>query len=372
MSTETAPIETKETPAVNPAQGITVNLFGGKKVAKETPAETQEVAKEAPTETPTETPKEAVTEQPKEPKKKDPETNLAAMRKKLEEIEANAKAAAEERDRLKEEYEQFKSKPIELPEDVKTKLSAVEKYEKELQEARAIVRQTNLARDPEFRAKYDVPIQNRIKAMAQVAAQAGVSESEIQSAVRNWNKDRFGEWIDTMTPGQRIEFQAAWQKAEELYIDQQEQLQNADRTWADLEKQRKEAIEAQQKEVLTANERLARDILKQTLARGDAASYEGITEAAEAVLMKAARYEMSPQEVFEQLAANQVLARATQKQAESLKERDAKIAELEKKLAEQEQFISSQAGSVPRTEAAGTTGKTGETYVPPWKRLVVG
>lgn len=367
MPEETAVIDppATETPKAtgNPGQSVTLNLFKGKK-----PAETPEPAK---TEEPTKAPETTTQDAAKKPKANDVETNLGNMRKKLEEYEAQVKATAEERDKIRTEYETFKSKPPELPEEVKTKLTAVEKYEKELADMRALVRQTNLAADPDFREKYDKGIQNRIANMWRVAAAAGITEAEWKSAVSRWDKDKFGEWMDGMSPGQRMEFQAAWLKSEELYQEQQEQLQNADKTLAELEKQRRDAYESQQREVFTRNETLARNIMKSVLANGDAASYEGISEAMESTLLKAARHEVTAEEIFTQLAANQVLARSTQKQAETIKERDTRIAELEQKLAEQEEFIKQHSGSVPRPDAAGRTGDTAEKHVPLWKNVVV-
>lgn len=364
--------EVKETPVSappTPASAITFELFGGKK--DKTAADQLAKEPEVKVETPTEEKKvdAPVTESGK--KKNDAETNLANMRKKLEEYEAQVKAAQDERDRLKGEYEAFKTKPPELPEEIKTKLTAAEEREKELMEARALIRQTNLARDPDFRAKYEQPIQNKIKSMGQIALASGIPDNEWRAAVTSWNRDKFGEWIDAMNPGDRIAFQAAWQKTEELYTEQNDQLQNAEKVWTEMEKQRKDAFEAQQKDVLAGNEKLARQIIKDTLARGDAASYEGITEALEGAVLKAARYELSAEEVFQQIAANQVLARSVQKQDATLKERESKIAELEKKLAEQDEFIKAHAGAVPRETPAGKTSESGDKYVPPWQRIVV-
>jgi len=86
--------------------------------------------------------------------------------------------------------------------------------------------------------------------------------------------------------------------------------------------------------------------------------------------MKAARHEIPAKVIFEQLAGNQVLARVTRKQAGEIEALKAQLAERDKKITEQDAFIANQAGSVPRGDAAGASGSTGEK-TPLWQNIVV-
>jgi hypothetical protein len=295
---------------------------------------------------------------------------MANLRKAREAAESARKAAEEERDRLKTEMETLRTKTPEIPEDVKTKLTAAEKLEQEVQEMRQRLRQTDLARDPEFQEKYNKPITARIGIMGDVAIASGVPVEEWKSAVGNWNEEQFAEWRESMTPVQRVKFDAAWTAAVDLYQQQQEELKNADRSYQELEKQRRTQAEEQQKQYFTQNEQLARTVLSEVLKPDSIKEYEGLTEQAEAIVMKAARHEIPAKDIFQNLAANQILARVTQKQATEITDLKAKLEEQEKKIKEQDEFIQQHAGAVPRGDAAGSTTPT-DTNVPLWKQIQV-
>jgi len=303
-------------------------------------------------------------------KPNDKEHNLGELRKQREAAEAARKTAEEERDRLKAEYEALKGKTPELPDDVKTRLTAVEQLENEAKELRQRIRQTDLARDPEFQQKYNTPITARIGIMGDVALASGVSTEEWKSAVSNWNEEQFAEWREGMTPVQKVKFDAAWTSAVDLYQQQQVELKNADVTYAELEKTRKADAEKQQLQYFSQNEQLAKQILSDTIKPETLKEYEDLGGAAEAILLKAARHEIPAKDIFQQLAANQVLSRVTVKQKTRIDELEAQLAERDKKLGEQEQFIAQHAGSVPRGDAAGKVTPT-DDKTPIWQQIVV-
>jgi hypothetical protein len=303
-------------------------------------------------------------------KPSDKEHNMAELRKAREAAESARKEIEAERDRLKAEFEEFRKKPAELPEDVKSKLTKTEEYEKQLAEMRSTLRQTDLSRDPEFQAKYNKPITDRISVMGQTALAAGVPETEWKNAVGNWNEDQFAEWSEAMTPIQRVKFNAAWQAAVGLYQEQQSELKNADTAYAEMLKKRQADQETQQKQYLSQNEQLARSVMTDFIKPETLKDYEDLGPAAEAILMKAARHELTPQDIFTQLAGNQVLARVVPKQADRIKELEAALAERDKKISEQDVFIANQAGAVPRGDAAGTSGAV-DDKTPVWARLQV-
>lgn len=356
------PAVEKAAPSAPHPGAVTIDLGNlGKKPApvtkvEVTPAAEPEKMPEVKTVEP-----EKITEPPKKPS--DKEENLANLRKAREAAEA-------ERDRVKAELEELKKKAPELPEDVKSKLTKAEQLEKDLEESRRVIRQTDLARDPEFQAKYNQPITERIQIMGQTALSAGVSEADWKNAVANWNEDQFAEWQEAMTPIQRVKFNAAWTAAVNLYQEQQTELKNADQTYQELQKKRQAEQEAQQKQYFTQNEQLARAVIAETIKPETLKEYEDLGPAAENLLMQAARHEIPAKDIFQQLVANQVLARVTVKQAKQLEELQAQLAERDKKITEQEAFIAEHSGAVPRGDAAGASGATGEK-TPLWKNIIV-
>lgn len=357
-------VSTPATPTTPPGS-ITIDLGNlGKKAqpAKEEPKKGTAVV---------DPPKEEKTlEVTPDKKPNDKEENMANLRKAREAAEAARKEIEAERDRIKAELEELRGKPSELPEDVKTRLSAVEKLEKEREELRRSLRQADLARDPEFQEKYNKQITSRIGTMGEVAITAGVPIEDWKRAAASWNEDQFAEWREAMTPVQKVKFDAAWTSAMDLYQKQQQELVDAEKTYQELEKQRREQQETSQKQYLSNNEQLARSVLAETLKMEGAKDYEDLGPSAEAILLKAARHEMTAPEIFQQIAHNQVLARVTVKQKTQIEELQAQLAERDKKISEQESFIAEHSSATPRGDAAGKTVPTGEK-VPIWQQIQV-
>lgn len=300
----------------------------------------------------------------------DKDENMANLRKAREAAEQARKAAEEERDRIKGELEAFKTKAPELPEDVKTRLTKAEQLEKEAQELRSTVRQLDLSRDPEFQQKYSKQIQDRIGTMGQTALAAGIPEGEWKNAVANWNEDQFAEWSEAMSPVQKVKFTAAWTAAVDLYQQQMAELKNADTVYQELQKKRQADQENQQKQYFTQNEQLARSVIAETIKPETLQEYEDLGPAAESLLLRAARHEIPAKDIFQQLAANQVLARVTIRQKSEIDELKVQLAERDKKITEQDAFIANAASGVPRGDAAGSSAEKPKTG-PVWQNIVV-
>lgn len=317
-------------------------------------------------------PEKVVAETTPDPTKKpsDKEHNMAELRKAREAAEKARQEAEVDRDRVKAELEALRTKAPEIPEDIKTKLTAVEQLEKERAELTQRLRQADLASDPEFQRKYNEPITARIGIMGESVIASGVSVEDWKRAAANWNEDQFAEWSEGMTPVQRVKFNAAWTAAIDLYQQQQQELKNASQTYQELQKQRQAEAETQQKQYFSQNEQTARAILAEVLKPEGTKEYEDLPAAAEAIVLRAARHEIPATEIFQQLAQNQVLARVTQKQKATIDDLQAQLAERDKRLQDQEAFIAQHAGAVPRGDAAGTSTPT-KDGTPIWKNLVV-
>lgn len=351
--TPPAPEIVIEAPQEKPLWG---NIKVGEKPAAEKPAETPEVKK--PDEVTPEVKK--ASEAPKNGK----EESLANLRKKLEEKERELEDFRGKYTTVEKEYNEFKSKPFELPEEVKTKLTKAEQERDEyLKEIRAV----RIEKDPEFVERYVKPIQSRISVMQKVALEAGVDEAALRAGFGNWSKQTFGEWMEAMDPGQKAKFSAAWGDAEILEEQRLEKLKDANKTWEEMTKAQEQQYKAQQAEHLSQNEKLAKALLKEMIHDNENyKEYEDVPGAAEEMVLKAARYELNPKEVFQQVIASQALARVNIKLNEKLSARDATIAELQKKVEEQETFIKEHASSTPRPDASGVIPKNGEKVPALW------
>lgn len=300
---------------------------------------------------------------------KAPVVQKATKEESLSELRKRAEAAAKERDELNQryadlqkQYEEIKQKPFELPEEYKTRQETVEK---ELEEYRKELQIAALARDPQFKKKYETAMTQRIGSMKQLAVAAGVPEAEIVSAMGRWDQDKFGEWMDGMTAGNRVAFQSAWQDYARLWNDRETEIANAETTWKERHDAQTKAQEAYQKQLLSDNEKTVRSFIKEMVLDNESfKDIEGLAPEVEAVALKAARYELTPQEVFKSVIASQSLARVTKKQHE-------RIQELEAKLKEQDEFIKSQASSIPQAGRSGTISNGAKDEGPSWKNIRV-
>lgn len=319
---------------------------------KEPDAKVEEVKKEAPKETPA--------------AESDKEKNWKAMRESLAAEETARKAAQADLEAARAELE--KARAIGDPEEIKKKL---ETFETELKETRTRLRQADLSRDPEFQEKYSKPIQARIQTMSEIALASGVDPAEWQAAAKNWNVEQFGAWADSMTPGKRVEFIAAWTSAVQIYQEQSQELRNADKAWEELTKTRQQNQENERKASITNNETIAKALLDELVFKNDGLKdFKDLGPLAENAVMAAARYQMPPQEVFRSVLASQVLSAVTVRQNEQIKGLTEQLEEKDKKIAELEGFVKEQAGAVPRGDGRGDPSQA-EDKRPIWEQIVV-
>lgn len=293
------------------------------------------------------------------------EESLSNLRKKLEEREKELEEIRGRYTTVEKEYNDYKSKPIELPEEHKTRLTKAEQERDEyLKEIRAV----RIEKDPEFVDRYVKPIQSSISIMQRVAAEAGVDEAALKAGFGRWDENTFGEWLEGMTPGQKAKFSAAWMEAERLEQERVGKIADANKTWEEMVKSREAEAKSQYEASLSNNEKLAKGLIKELILDNESTKdFQDLPGVAEAVALRAARYEVTPEEVFRALISNQALARMHGKQVEVIKSKDDKIAELEKKIADQESFIKEHASSTVRADASGVIPKDGEKAPALWE-----
>jgi hypothetical protein len=373
MSTEAPAAPVEATPAIvietplTPATPDNKPLWRNIQVSEQ-PSKSPDKAPEKPAEAPVAKEPEKVTPEPTKTPESAPksgkEESLANLRKKLEDQTKELEDFRNKYSTIEKEYTEHKTKPVELPEEIKTKLTTLEtereQYARELKAAK-------LERHPEFQKKYQEPIQTQIAYMQKIARDAGIEEAVLKDGFGNWNGAMFGEWAESMTAEQRVKFTAAWMNTEDLDRARVQELQNAESTWTEMQKAHEAQAKSEYESAMSQNEKLAKGLVKKLILDNESTKdFEDLPGIAEAVALKAARYELSPQEVFEAVISNQALARMHGKQKTVIEERDATIAELQKKLEDQEAFIKEHAGSTPRPDATGVIPKGAAKESPLW------
>lgn len=384
MSTETAPAPV-ETPAIENPIPTPENLMTDTKVVTSTTGNptinlgtmADLLSKgnknfQAPKE-PEKTPEPVVEKKTDpEPVKEQPkgkDDNMANLRKLREAAEKERDDFRTQLETLKAEFETFKSKPFELPEEHKTKYSQLEQerdtYLKEL-------RVTNLARDPEFVQKYEKGIQSNIETMQKIAKESGVSDADLRSGFGAWSENAFGQWMEEMSPGQKVKFQAAWLQTEQLHNERTQKLQDAEKTYSELMQSREAQAKAQYESGLEKNTSLAKVLVKKLVLDAEGTKeWEDLPAAAEAMAMKAARYEMTPEEVLTNLIHNQVLARVKVKNDNEIVKLKEQMAERDKKIADLEKFVAEHSGATPQPTAGIVPAQSQEKGVLPWQNMII-
>jgi hypothetical protein len=310
---------------------------------------------------PPEVKKEPVKEAAKEPVKDaiqtDADKNFAALRIKSEAAEKAAQEATAERDRLREEYENFKKQPV--PKEYEERLTKAEQDRAALHNE---LRTVALSRDPEFQARYNAPIKASMEQMVAVAIQSGVSKEEATKAVTSWNEQAFAEWMDSgMDSISKLKFGAAMQHAITLDNQKNQELAQSEQTWQQLQKQREEQQKAQAE---GWQKQLAQDVeaaVKETRETELAKLHPDALDATAELIKRAAGLSgerLSNREVFKIIGDAQLVRKGFDKQAETITQRDARIAELEKTLEERDSFIKEKHGGIPAISGSVSPSKT--------------
>jgi hypothetical protein len=298
-----------------------------------------------------------------EPEKKptEQEMNFAKLRESKEaadklaaEREAAIKAKEEELGKLRTEYETFRKNPV--PKEFEEKLTAAEKRAQELD---AHLRVAALARHPDFQRKYNDGIKQQVDAMAAMMKQAGVEAPEIQTVLSRWDTTRMSEIHDSLDRPSQIRFAGLWSRAEELDNQRLAELADADRTYGEIEKQQKTAMEKAQADYIDGLKREKGAILtelegSQEIFKNDPA----LRSEVEGLIDRAARLNgepMTPGQILRSLANSHVLARHFERVQKEKGELADKLAATEKTLAERDEFIKKLNGSIPSPgESTGT------------------
>ncbi len=290
------------------------------------------------------TPEGAVTLPPTDPK----EVSIAELRKgrdearkQLEEFQKTLETEKAERARIAAEMEEYKKRPD--PKEYIEKLSVVEK---EREEYRQQLRAAALERDPGFKKEYDDRINLNAKSMLDLMTGAGVEPAEALRAVNKWDEDSFAVAAESMTPAQKMKFQASWMQAEQIHNEKRSAIANADAEWAKRTQQAELAQKSQQEQHQAFLESEKQAMFRDLFSKEGLADKKELQDAARQAVEASFGY--SPRQLMEQVAYARVLAEGVKQKDADLTATRAELDTLKKKVAEQEEFIKAQNGGVAR------------------------
>lgn len=287
----------------------------------------------------------------------DKEKNFAALRQAREAAEKERDELKQKYELLSQEHETYKTRPesTEVEKERERLNGEIKKYQTELKAAA-------ITRDPDFQQQFDAGILRKQKQMISILSASGVNDAEAQQAVAQWNKGKFGEYIETLPVLQQGEFASLVRGAEELAHERNDAIANAEKTYEEREKLRKTENEKQQAQFKGSLKAEALEVINEMVGLDGIKDNEELTSLIRTSVMKAAPIEeghMTRKEVFHRVAQSVALAYIADSQQKEIESGRTKIAELEKKVAEQEEFITKRGGAIPKpgngsTVQAGT------------------
>lgn len=284
------------------------------------------------------------------------------LEKTLKEREETLKKHEEEAQKLRMEIEDYKKRP-----DPKTYEEQIKKITEERDTYSKQLSVAALSRHPDFVRKYNDSIQAQVGQMTGMAKALGIEQAEINSAIARWDTGKFAEWHDQMDRPSQIRFSGYWQKAETLDGERIAELEHADRTWNDMQKQQQDEFGKQQTAHVEALKRETAAVLaeineSQQIVKDSPelrAELEGLLQGATRTHADASRH-LTTRQVMTNLAQAHVLARHFQRVEAENKELQTKLEEAQKTLGERDEFIKKAYGSIPTPGATSQKPAEGD------------
>jgi len=312
------------------------------------------VVKEGVTIVPPLAKKEPVKEEPKTEAKapvvpdkplSDKEINLGELRKAREAAEATLKEREAELAKAREEFETFKKNPI--PKEFEEKLTTAEKRAQEFQRE---LQAAALGRDPDFQKRFNVPIQQNLDIISSVLVNNGVDKAEVAQMINQWDENRMAETADGLPPAARLKVTAAMMEAIRLDNQKQQEIQHADQTFAEMQKQRQQAQEQSQQEHLKSLQKDRDFVLakfgENEIFKADEEVRKQTQEMLDSVIGVNGN-KMPASNVLTILGSTFLAAKQLEKTIAEKTEMASKLEAAEKKIADQEEFIKSVQSGIP-------------------------
>jgi len=383
------PVETPVTPPEPQApQSLLANIrvLGRAQDAPNTPEATTPVEPPKDPVGEPQKPEEPVTpEDPKpEPKpevkpevKPDPTTGMSEKASaRFRNMEKHKVEAEQERDRVKKELDAQKAEF----ETLKKQASELERISKDAQKAieeaktyKEQLRAASIERDPEFQKQYNGQIISKQTQMMELAVSAGTDRNEFIRAINSGDEDALEGFRDSLPASKQRLWDAHRVDIEKLAYERTEAVKNSDKTWAQMEEDRKRRAAEEQEHMRFENMQIAHEAVEALwkeipdMEKVDMETKEEI----ETWLKSASSVLNAPREhrehILKNLAVGAIAFRAVGGQAqeitrlnETIAAKDKELEELQEKLGEQETFIKEASSRTPRPNVMGNSSPATE------------
>jgi len=118
------------------------------------------------------------------------------------------------------------------------KLTLTER-DNEIRRLQEELRTADIRRDPEFEAKFEHGLKFHVERMTEIGGTV-VEKTEIERLIRLGDDDKLAEVREALSPGQKVKWDAARLKIEELSTEKEQLLKRSDETWKTLQEQRRQ------------------------------------------------------------------------------------------------------------------------------------
>jgi len=284
-----------------------------------------------------------------------------AAEKRAEEVEAKAKQLEEkvaEMERQLAELPQTKESAARLQAQIAEREDAIEKLNQQLQAQREEAKAANLQRDPEFIDRFEKPRDFQVTQLRDMAvATKSIEEADIMRAIRDRNMDKLLEVREQLPPHQQYRWDAVLRKIEEIDLEKEQALADADKTYEKIQETRRQqqmkSLAQKLEERRATGAKIINDIREKVpFFREDPELQAQVTEIAEGVAGGKGAEQWTPERIIGTAVTVPVLLKVNAMQGTMIEEQKAKLEEnakkleeLEKKLADQDTFIKSRHGA---------------------------
>lgn len=371
---------TEQKPYVSMMDSLAISTLGAPKsepteVPAENPAE--EVPKEIPTEVPKETPKETPVKEtnPKIEVETGDKVNtrnwraLNAAKTEIEnerndlrtKFETTSKEMEELRAKLTQAEEQLKNRVPEQDFDLQKQFTEREQqYIQQIEELKTHLRAADITRDPEFVAKYDNGRQSKVALLKQIAGKDFDPADEYQ----------IQEIRDSLDAPRQRKFDAALIQLEQLDLERQEAINNAPKTYEQLQQRRQQQFMEIQKQELGKRLNLRNTVWEnltktnETLAQ-DEELRNAVYERLEGLAGGKGAEAWTEENIMGNVAAATILGKLTHVQHQVIQGKDQELETVRKELEtvkkekeELDKFVKSRYGGLPSSETPSSSAPT--------------
>jgi hypothetical protein len=302
--------------------------------------------------------------------------NREAAEARAKELETQFQTREQELQQLRQQLEEAKKQP-QIPENFQ---SEFQKQQQLIQQLQTELRAASIERDPEFVERYQKGKEQQVSRLQEFAGLAGVTPEEFNRALKYGDEDKLAEIKDSLTPGQRYQWDAVRSRIAALDIEREEAVTNSHKTWEQLQKQREEQFHRQREQSVQANLALAREIEEDFRAKAPLLNEKPeLAQQMQGILTALAggkgAEQWDPKRIMGSVATIPILVHRIEEQnklVEEIPTLQKQVEEKDAKIKELEDFIKQRHGGTGESYSGGGNTKPTSGYdetKPLWKQI---